>query len=183
VASACEITVIVAQKFPSNTIAMEILSMLMPTRNTLQTAQRIYVTRSFLIGCLVAILGGFARFSCFRTLGRLFTYELAVRKDHKLVTTGPYAIVRHPAYIGGFLVTYGVVLCHLSSRSWLRESGVLENAVVRGLVEVWMALSIAFQVMVFKRVKQEDDTMRAAFGKSWDIWAAKVKYRLVPGVY
>jgi protein-S-isoprenylcysteine O-methyltransferase Ste14 len=182
VASACEITVIVARRCPSNPIAMQFLSFLIPNPD-IRAAQKIHATQSFLVGCLLANLGGFIRLSCFRTLGRLFTYELAVRKHHKLVTTGPYAIVRHPAYTGGFIMLFGAVLCQLSSGSWLRESGVLEIGVVRGLVEVWVALLIAFQGMVFKRVKQEDDALRAAFGKSWDIWAAKIRYRLVPGVY
>jgi len=31
--------------------------------------------------------------------------------------------------------------------------------------------------------RSEDDALRAAFGKSWDLWAAKIRYRLVPGVY
>jgi len=78
---------------------------------------------------------------------------------------------------------FGVALCHLSSGSWLRVSGVLGNAVVRHLVEGWIVLSICFQGMVFKRIKQEDAALRAAFGKSWDIWVAETKYKLLPGIY
>ena len=116
-------------------------------------------------------------------LGRLFTFELSMRKDHELIIDGPYSVVRHPSYTGGFAVVFGAALCHLSSGSWLRESGVLENGVVRGLVFAWIVLAVAFQGMIFIRVKKEDDMLRAAFGKSWDIWARSVKYRLVPGVF
>ena len=182
-ASACEIAVIIAHLFHSNAFAVQVLSLLMPATDSLRAVDRIHVTKGFLIGCLFANLGGFIRLSCFRALGRLFTYELSVRKNHKLVTTGPYAIVRHPAYTGGFFLMCGVALCHLSSGSWLRVSGVLENAVVRGFVEGWIALFICFQGMVFNRVKQEDDALRAAFGKSWDMWAEKTKYKLLPGIY
>jgi protein-S-isoprenylcysteine O-methyltransferase Ste14 len=183
VASTCEIAIIVALQFPSNSFATKVLSLLMPTSEILLPAQQIHVTRVFFMGFLLANLGGFIRLICFSMLGRLFTFELSVRKNHELITDGPYSVVRHPSYTGGFAVVFGVALCHLSSGSWLRESGVLENGVVRGLVFAWIVLAVAFQGMVFVRVKKEDDMLRAAFGKSWDIWAQSVKYRLVPGVF
>jgi len=183
VASVCEIAVIIAHLFHSNAFAMQVMSLLMPNSDSLRAGQTVHVTKGFLIGCLLTNIGGLICLSCFRALGRLFTYELAVRKDHKLVTTGLYALVRHPAYTGGVFLMSGVALCHLSSGSWLKVSGVLGNAVVRGLVEGWVVLFICFQGMVFNRVKQEDNALRAAFGKSWDIWAEKTKYKLLPGIY
>jgi len=41
----------------------------------------------------------------------LFTYELSILKDHKLVTTGLYKLVRHPSYLGAF-GCFTVCLCH-----------------------------------------------------------------------
>ncbi|KAF8063955.1 hypothetical protein FPV67DRAFT_1359189, partial [Lyophyllum atratum] len=45
---------------------------------------------------------------CYCTLKSGFTIDDSVRKDHKLVTTGPYGIVRHPNYWGMLAVHVGV---------------------------------------------------------------------------
>ncbi|KAF8351913.1 hypothetical protein F5887DRAFT_933008 [Amanita rubescens] len=50
---------------------------------------------------------------------------MSVAKDHRLVTTGPYSIVRHPSYTGGFMATTSIFLLHASQGSWVRESGLL----------------------------------------------------------
>ena len=45
-------------------------------------------------------------------MGRLFTVERSIRKDHLRVTSGPYAIVRHPSYTGLLIVYIGMILIH-----------------------------------------------------------------------
>ncbi|KAF9644887.1 hypothetical protein BDM02DRAFT_829359, partial [Thelephora ganbajun] len=47
------------------------------------------------------------RLFSFRTLGRHFTYQLAILPSHKLVTTGPYAYIRHPSYVALPLIVSG----------------------------------------------------------------------------
>ena len=75
-------------------------------------AERICVSWLFLVGTLVTILGGLIRYKCYRALGRMFTFEMSIRKNHKLITSGPYAIVRHPSYVGVILVASGLMLIH-----------------------------------------------------------------------
>jgi protein-S-isoprenylcysteine O-methyltransferase Ste14 len=51
-------------------------------------------------GALLALTGAlFAAWAKAR-LGRLFSPQLGVQRDHSLVTSGPYAVVRHPIYLG-----------------------------------------------------------------------------------
>ncbi|OAX34700.1 ICMT-domain-containing protein, partial [Rhizopogon vinicolor AM-OR11-026] len=57
-------------------------------------------TPALIAGCCMCVIGAAVRSHCYRTLGRLFTFELSIRQDHKLVTSGPYSIVRHPSYTG-----------------------------------------------------------------------------------
>jgi protein-S-isoprenylcysteine O-methyltransferase Ste14 len=43
----------------------------------------------------------------FRNLGKNLTDTVVTRKDHTLVTTGPYRYVRHPFYLAFFLAVIG----------------------------------------------------------------------------
>jgi protein-S-isoprenylcysteine O-methyltransferase Ste14 len=53
-----------------------------------------------LAGAVLALTGAlFAAWAKAR-LGRHFSPQLGVQQDHELVTTGPYAVVRHPIYLG-----------------------------------------------------------------------------------
>ena len=76
------------------------------------TTERICVSRTFFVGTFMASLGGLIRYKCYRALGTMFTFEMSIRKDHMLVTSGPYSIVRHPGYTGIFLVIIGIFLVH-----------------------------------------------------------------------
>lgn len=51
-------------------------------------------------GALLALTGGLLAAWSRARLGRLFSPQLGVQKDHHLITTGPYALVRHPMYLG-----------------------------------------------------------------------------------
>jgi protein-S-isoprenylcysteine O-methyltransferase Ste14 len=46
----------------------------------------------------------------FSSLGRNITDTVAIRKEHTLVTHGPYRWIRHPLYSFGFLLFVGFTL-------------------------------------------------------------------------
>ncbi len=48
------------------------------------------------------------------TLGRMLVPQAVVRPDHELVTRGPYALVRHPAYSGDLALWFGAALATLN---------------------------------------------------------------------
>lgn len=75
----------------------------------------IHITPMFLLGVILATIGGYIRHRCYQELGVMFTFELSIRKDHRLVTTGPYRIVRHPGYTAAFITMAGFVCCNLTS--------------------------------------------------------------------
>lgn len=64
----------------------------------------------FAIGILLILLGVALRWYSIWTLGRYFTRDVAVSVDQKVVQTGPYRTIRHPAYSGTFLTMLGVGL-------------------------------------------------------------------------
>jgi protein-S-isoprenylcysteine O-methyltransferase Ste14 len=58
-------------------------------------------------GVGLALLGGLLLVWMFRTLGPNLTDTVVTRKQHALVTTGPYRWVRHPLYLSVALATFG----------------------------------------------------------------------------
>ncbi|KAH7926688.1 hypothetical protein BV22DRAFT_1032563 [Leucogyrophana mollusca] len=137
------------------------------------------ITFVFLFGSFLFTLSGLIRWQCYRALGRFFTFELALRKNHKLITTGPYSVVRHPSYTG-------MPLCVLGSYgvfSWVRESGLLEVWWVRVLAGMWCVLVGVVTLTLMRRTRKEDVMLKREFGQEWEEWAERVRYRLIPGVY
>lgn len=122
------------------------------------------------------------RVDCYRTLGQLFTFELVIQENHELITTGPYAIIRHPSYAGMILTIVGAFLSH-SKGSWVAECGLLDSPVGRGLAAYWVLVAAAVMSSLLLRIPREDQLLMKQFGDEWREWAQRVPYSLVPGVY
>ncbi|KAG1724703.1 uncharacterized protein EDB91DRAFT_1087374 [Suillus paluster] len=141
------------------------------------------ITAVSLFGSLMFVMSGYIRWQCYRELGRFFTYELSIRDGHKLVTSGPYSVVRHPSYTGVALSLVGASAMYGARGSWLRESGVLNLPFVCVVANTWAAMMVMVVVCLTIRIPQEDKLLAQSIGKEWEEWAQRVKYRLVPGVY
>lgn len=138
-------------------------------------------TPLFLIGSLSILLGTYIRLDCFRTLGELFTFDLTVHPQHRLVTKRFYAYVRHPAYTGSLLLVAGIAFSHLSDGAWLTECGPLRA--VPGLPILVWALWWAWTLAVgFNRASAEDKQMQKLFHEEWDRYAAAVPWWFFPGI-
>ena len=133
------------------------------------------MTASFLIGTFLIIYGGVIRWQCYRALGRLFTFQLSIRKDHQLVTSGPYAVVRHPSYTSGFMCFIGAIFMDCTQGSWLRDSGVLNDVLVKSVFTFWGVFMTCFCALILPRLNEEDTLMKVQFGKQWDEWAGRVR--------
>jgi protein-S-isoprenylcysteine O-methyltransferase len=64
----------------------------------------------FFIGVGVAALGIILRAWAVQALGRFFQLVLVVQREHKVVNSGPYRILRHPSYSGALLTCIGIGL-------------------------------------------------------------------------
>ncbi|KAG1783273.1 hypothetical protein EV702DRAFT_1019588 [Suillus placidus] len=141
------------------------------------------ITPTFIAGSLAIAIGGALRLYCILTLGTLWSFQLSIRKEHKLVTSGPYSIVRHPSYTGLLLQNIGIIVMYGTQGSWMRQSGILHVP----FVKVLAAANVLFLVIGFwisiSRPAVEDKMLRRTMGEDWENWAKKVKYRLLPGVY
>ena len=55
------------------------------------------------------LVGQTIRVVAIRTLGRFFTISVRRHENHRVITEGPYRLVRHPAYSGLWLMAVGYV--------------------------------------------------------------------------
>ena len=102
----------------------------------------------------LAFVSGFLAVWARRTLGREWSFEARLVESHRLVTAGPYSIVRHPicaAMLGLWIATALAV-----ARPW----GLLIGA-------PFMLIGTMI------RVKLEDALLRGAFGDTFEQWAKK----------
>lgn len=116
-------------------------------------------------------------------MGRHFTHQLAVRRDHKLITTGPYAIVRHPGYMFAALGTLGMSLIIASPDSFTHRCGWLDTTLGRVVIGVWGLQNLLLWVLSAHRCQCEDVLLRGRFRGEWDSYSQRVRYRMIPSVY
>ena len=138
---------------------------------------------AFVIGCLTTVASGTLRLACYKTLGSLFTFELTLRSDHRLVTRGPYSFVRHPSYSGVVLGVIGTLLVHFGPGSWWARAGWQSTLLGQVYAMCWWAMEVYVLSSIMARAPTEDALLKKEFGAEWDAWAARVPYRVIPGVF
>ena len=130
------------------------------------------------------VLGTWIRLMTYRYLGRFFQGQTSIQKDHELIVSGPYSVVRHPSYTGYIIVSGRWFLWHLSKGSWIIESGLWNTMLGRLLVVMYLSLfHILIPIFGLARMSKEDIALRNQFGKKWDDWAKRVPYSIFPGIY
>jgi protein-S-isoprenylcysteine O-methyltransferase Ste14 len=69
---------------------------------------------------VVVSLGGFAFTWWARIhLGRLWSSNVGRKADHRIVDTGPYAIVRHPIYTGIIIASVATAALQATASAWI----------------------------------------------------------------
>ncbi|KAJ7165650.1 hypothetical protein C8R43DRAFT_987214 [Mycena crocata] len=178
-AGAAETAIVVAQLEPGSIPGQFVLS-------TLVLGGRlpsVCLTPRLVLGSVLIASGALLRLCCYRALGRYFTFELGIARGHQLVTTGPYRYARHPAYFGALLSYLGLLCYYGSPGSWLVEcvvKGSIFGAVFCAAYAGVMSLIVAG---LLARISREDEALEREFGIEWDMWAARVPYVLIPGIY
>uniref|UniRef100_A0A0W0EXP0 Protein-S-isoprenylcysteine O-methyltransferase n=1 Tax=Moniliophthora roreri TaxID=221103 RepID=A0A0W0EXP0_MONRR len=168
-----EISHILSSTFPSLSIRSYFPSLVSNTG----------ISITLLLGALLSITGCVLCMFCFRALSEGFTFELVpagklannptLIKSPKLVTHGPYSIVRHPSYVGCWLNVIGSAMVH----SWILETGI------KGLAYAWLVAAVGGITVLLMRMDDEDALMKEQFGSEWEAWSKVVRYKLIPGVY
>ena len=155
--------------------ALDLFRDFMPVAHT--TAARTINTQ-LIIGFILTASSTAFRFSAFQTMGKLFTYHLAILPDHKLVTHGVYAYCRHPSYTAISFIYVGVLLTITAPGSVLYDH--LGVDLTRKLMTVLGLAATRGSYEFVRRAEVEDQVLRREFGKEWEEWARKVPYKFIP---
>src|SRR5213080_2700315 len=128
------------------------------------TAATLPHQRSFeFAGVVLFVAGLLLRWWAIITLGRFFTVDVTIEKDHEMVERGPFRVVRHPSYTGVLLAFVGLAL---SLRNWA------------ALLVILVPIGAAF----VHRMNVEEDALSRALGPRYAEYMKRTK-RLVPFVY
>lgn len=98
-----------------------------------------------------------------KELGKNWSITLEIREKHKLVSGGPYALVRHPMYTSFFMMALGQAL--LLPNWFVAAAGL-----------------VGFALLFFLRVDKEERMMLDTFGPDYQGYMDRTK-RIIPFVY
>ena len=115
------------------------------------------------VAVLLFVAGLILRWWAIITLGRFFTVDVTIEKDHELVERGPFRTVRHPSYTGVLVafVGYALSLCNWAA-----------------LLVILLPIGAAF----IHRMNVEEDALSRALGARYAEYMTRTK-RLVPFIY
>jgi protein-S-isoprenylcysteine O-methyltransferase Ste14 len=114
------------------------------------------------IGAALYAAGGALRIWPVFLLGRRFSGLVAIQKDHRLLTTGLYGVIRHPSYLG--------LLVNACGWSLAFRSGV-------GLLLVALLIPV-----LLARIRAEESLLYAQFGAEYNAYRVRTA-RMIPGVW
>jgi len=114
---------------------------------------------------LIVFAGGYALCFWAMAVNRFFSSVVRIQDDRGqyVVTTGPYAVIRHPGYAAGVLI---VLASGVALGSWLAAALIV-------------ICSLPF---LLHRAVTEDRVLAAELSGYRD-YAARVRWRLVPGLW
>jgi protein-S-isoprenylcysteine O-methyltransferase Ste14 len=105
------------------------------------------------LGVALAALGLWIRVSAMRQLGGRFSPFVALQREHALETTGWYARVRHPGYLGALIASLGAALAFGSALA--------------------LPLVAAMSGFQWRRLRHEERVLASHFGEAWRAYAAR----------
>lgn len=113
------------------------------------------------VGTVLCVLGIALAIWARWHLGRNWSPRPSLKEHHELVTSGPYAVVRHPIYTGLVFATFGSLL----------TAGSL-----------WLLVWILLLVMFVLRVYSEEEIMGREFPQTYPAYKKRTK-ALIPFIW
>lgn len=116
----------------------------------------------FWIGAALTVSGLLFAVWAREHLGRNWSRSVTIKQDHELITTGPYALVRHPIYTGSLAGFVGMAIA---------------ISQVRGVIVVVLVF-----LVFWAKLRMEEEWMRSQFGETYATYAHQTA-ALVPFLF
>ena len=114
------------------------------------------------VGLVLFLAGGMFVIWARWTLGKNWAISTSagvqLQTEHRLIQSGPFALVRHPMYLGGWVTLGGITLAY----------------------HTWAALILLLSTAIFVyRARIEETALSETFGREWRTYTARVP-RFIP---
>ncbi|RIA81248.1 hypothetical protein C1645_729786 [Glomus cerebriforme] len=131
---------------------------------------------------ILNVIGCCIRLWCFHTLKEFFTFNVTIFKNHKLINTGPYALLIHPSYTGVILMTFNILYVIYQLHYYIPIYSPINFS---PFIFNWYCYILYFFFYVYvgiKRILNEEKLLKENFGKEWDLYS-KSRKRLIPYLF
>eukprot|EP01084_Bolivina_argentea_P012083 22648_1 len=119
------------------------------------------ITISHIIGVVLYIFSYIIRHFVIKLMKHQYAFGPSIGPEHKLITTGPYNYVRHPAYLSGLIRLIGYIMMYDYN--------------------IWVIISWSFiQFCTLQSIKFEERALRKQFGEKHKLYCERVKHKVVP---
>ena len=125
----------------------------------IETIMRVLGLALFLPGSAVVL---WARWTLGTLYGVSTSFAAPLQAQHRLVRHGPYRLVRHPMYLGIWILLLGLVLIY---GTWTP-----------------FAFFVMCLAAFYRRGRREDRALADRFGEVWRAYAARTKF-IIPFLY
>jgi protein-S-isoprenylcysteine O-methyltransferase Ste14 len=117
----------------------------------------------FGLGILLAWVGIALRLWAINTLGKYFVMTIGAQAKQPVITKGPYRLIRHPSYLGGFVSVIGVSVALNSLPGTILMTG-------------------SAALVILLRVRAEERYLLKKLGKPYATYSAITK-KLIPYIF
>jgi protein-S-isoprenylcysteine O-methyltransferase Ste14 len=123
------------QKLPLILSALTIITLVIATFQigTLEYVEKLNPLRYS--GLIVYLVFSWFQIWAFRILGENYSQDIMIKKDHQLVTKGPFKIIRHPQYLSQILLDLGASAATLSYLVFALTIIEIPFIIMRAIVE------------------------------------------------
>jgi protein-S-isoprenylcysteine O-methyltransferase Ste14 len=98
-----------------------------------------------------------------RTLGKFFSEAVRILPEHKLITRGPYSLIRHPIYLGEILFVFSITM-------------------IANSLYGFVIMLVIIPPIILNRIRIEEKILVSRFGQEYLEYTHKTK-KLIPYIY